>query len=119
VRTLVYGIVLSLAVVLTLRSVVDAAHGAPSARVYAEPRVLAGAPALAGYIYNDGPYRIRNVRLKVAGLDGNGVVIEEVMGGVEGDIAARSRGYFIVTMTRTASSHRVTVVSFDMVSRGE
>ena len=117
-RTLVHGIVLSLAVVMMPPSVGDAAHGAPSARVYAAPSVLGGAPALAGYIYNDGPYRIRNVRLKVAGLDGNGVVIEEVMGEVEGDIAARSRGYFIVTMTRTALSHRVTVVSFDTAFRG-
>ena len=116
-RTLVSAIVLSLAVVMPPPQVCDAAHGAPSARVDAAPRVYAGAPALAGYIYNDGPYRITNVRLKVAALDGNGVVIEEVMGRVEGDIAASSRGSFIVTMTRTASSHRVTVVSFD-ISRG-
>ena len=117
-RTLVSAIVLSLAVVMPPPKVCGAAHGTPSVRVDAAPRVIAGAPALAGYIYNDGPYRITNVRLKVAALDGNGVGIEEVMGRVEGDIAARSRGYFIVTMTRTASSHRVTVVSFDIVSRG-
>lgn len=117
-RTLVAAIVLSLAVVMPPPKVCSAGHGTPSVRVDAAPRVFAGAPALAGYVYNDGPYRVTNVRLKVAALDRNGVVIEEVMGWVEGDIAARSRGYFIVTMTRTASSHRVTVVSFDMVSRG-
>jgi hypothetical protein len=117
VRTLVSAIVLSLTVVMPPPTVCGAAHGTPSVRVDAAPRVFAGAPALAGYIYNDGPYRITNVRFKVAALDDNGV-LEEVMGRVEGDIAARSRGYFIVTMTRAASSHRVTVVSFDMVSRG-
>lgn len=117
-RTLVSAIVFSLAVVMPPPKVCGAAHGTPSVRVDAAPRLLAGAPALAGYVYNDGPYRVTNVRLRVAALDGNGAVIEEVMGRVEGDIAARSRGYFIVTMTRTASSHRVTVVSFDMASRG-
>ena len=116
-RTLVCAIVLSFAVVVYLPDICDATHGAPSVRVDAAPRVIAGAPALAGYIYNDGPYRITNVRFKVSALDDNGV-LEEVMGRIEGDIAARSRGYFIVTLTRTASAHRVTVVSFDTASRG-
>ena len=117
-RTLLYAIVLSLAVVMPLPKVCGASHGTPAVRIAAAPRVVGGAPALEGYVYNDGPYRVTNVRLKVAALDAKGVVIEDVMGRVEGDIAARSRGYFIVTMTRTASSHRVTVVSFEMASRG-
>ncbi len=120
----VCGSIISVAVAMTVLGG-GVAHAenfaAPSGsfRFEVAPRTYARAPAVEGYVYNDGIYRITNVRLKIEVLDGNGAVIEEVMGWVMGDVLAGGRGYFVVQCrTRTALSYRVTVVAFDAVSRG-
>jgi hypothetical protein len=124
VRTRRSEVIMSVAIAMSLLGSGRAAHaegfGAPpsSFRVDAAPRGFARAPALEGYVYNDGLYRITNVRLKVEALDSAGAVVEGVLGSVLGDIEAGSRGYFLVPLKTAASSYRVTVVSFDRVSRG-
>ncbi len=122
-RTRVSGFITSVALAMALLGIVSPAaaqdFGAPPPfRFEAAPRVLHGAPAVEGYVENTGLHRVSNVRLKVEALDDNGAVIEQVMGWVMGDINAGGRGYFIVALTHAAASHRVTVVSYDIVARG-
>jgi hypothetical protein len=73
--------------------------------------------AVAGWVHNDLPWRITNVRLRVDFLDGRGTVTETTMGWVLGDVNAGGRGYFYIPVSSPASSVRVTVQSFDKVAR--
>ena len=73
--------------------------------------------AVAGWAYNDLPWRITNVRLRVDCLDDRGTVTESAMGWVLGDVSAGGRGYFYVPVSSPAPKVRVTVQSFDKVAR--
>ena len=68
-----------------------------------------------GYIYNESPWRITNVRLRVQSLDPNGTVTSESSGWVVGDVKAGGRSYFYVSVPAHAASYRATVQSFDKV----
>lgn len=119
-KVIVMSIVVAMAA-LVMGAAADAQNfGAPLVTFHFEvsPRTFAGGPAVEGWAYNDGLFRITNVRLKVEVLDVSGVVTHEAMGWVLGDIPARGRAYFVVPVKETAAAHRVTVVSFDVIAGG-
>jgi hypothetical protein len=73
--------------------------------------------AVEGYVYNDLPWRITNVRLRVESVDQSGTVTGEASGWVVGDVSAGGRGYFFVPVSSRAAAYRATVQSFDKVAR--
>ncbi len=74
-------------------------------------------PGIEGYIYNHSSYRVGNVRLKVEVLDATNRVIREQFGWVYGAIDAGGRGYFTLKPLRPDETCRITVESFDLLSR--
>jgi hypothetical protein len=74
-------------------------------------------PGVEGYLHNGLPWRITNVRLRVESVDPAGKVIGQASGWVLGDVAAGGQGYFFVPVLSPAAAYRVTVESFDRVSR--
>src|SRR5436309_13224087 len=68
-----------------------------------------------GYVYNDLPWRITNVRVRVESLDGNGSVTSSASGWVIGDVRAGGRAYFYVPVSSAAPTYRASVLSFDKV----
>ncbi len=74
-------------------------------------------PGVEGYLHNGLPWRITNVRLRVESVDPAGTVIGEASGWVLGDVAAGGQGYFFVPVSSPAATYRVTVESFDRISR--
>ena len=74
-------------------------------------------PGVEGYLHNGLPWRITNVRLRVESVDPAGTVIGEASGWVLGDVAAGGQGYFFIPVSSPAAAYRVTVESFDRISR--
>ena len=68
-----------------------------------------------GYVYNELPWRITNVRVQVDSVDANGTVIASASGWVVGDVAARGRAYFYVPISAPAPTYRASVQAFDKV----
>ena len=68
-----------------------------------------------GYVYNDLPWRITNVRLRVESVDANGTVTAAASGWVVGDVRAGGRAYFYVPVSSPAATYRASVQSFDKV----
>ena len=68
-----------------------------------------------GYLYNDLPWRITNVRLRIESVDASGTVTGEGSGWVLGDVKAGGRGYFFVLVSPGAATYRATVQSFDRI----
>ena len=74
------------------------------------------APGVEGYVYNDLPWRITNVRLRVESVDANGRVTASASGWVMGDVQAGGRCYFYVPLSSPAMTYRATVQSFDKIA---
>jgi hypothetical protein len=71
---------------------------------------------LEGFVYNDSPCSLANVRLRVVALDANGRTTAQSGGWVAGDLPPRGRGYFALPLpSPSAVEYRVNVVSFDEV----
>jgi hypothetical protein len=69
-----------------------------------------------GYVYNDLPWRITNVRVQVESLDGNGTVTSSSSGWVIGNVrGGGGRAYFYVPISSPAATYRASVLSFDKV----
>jgi len=75
-------------------------------------------PAVSGWLYNDRGYGVSNVRLRVEVMDATGGVLTTGEGWLYGNVPARSRAYFFVTVPRRGESYRVTVLSFDRLEMG-
>jgi len=73
--------------------------------------------AVEGWAYNDLPWRVTNVRLRVDSVDTNGTVIASAAGWVLGNVNAGGRGYSYVPVSSPAPTYRVSVQSFDTVAR--
>ena len=69
-----------------------------------------------GYVYNDLPWRITNVRLRIDSVDGEGAVRASTFGWVVGDVGAGGRGYFYVPVSSPAATYRASVQSFDKIA---
>jgi hypothetical protein len=108
--------VLAIAAVFSARPVV--AQDLGSFRVEVRPRLYARTPAVEGYVYNDGLYLLTDVRLKVEVLGINGESTVENFGWIHGDLGPHGRGYFLLPIPTSGAGYRVTVLSFDVVSRG-
>jgi hypothetical protein len=74
-------------------------------------------PGIEGYVYNPSDYRIGSVRLKVEVLDKDGRVKRLEFAWVYGVIDAGGRGYFVLRPLRPEETCRITVESFDLLSR--
>lgn len=73
--------------------------------------------SLTGYVYSDHTYRVGNVRLRLEVLDAAGQPLDLIFGWVFGDIPAGGRAYFTMPAPPKGSTYRVTVDSFDQISR--
>jgi hypothetical protein len=71
--------------------------------------------AVEGYVYNELPWRITNVRLRVESVDSAGTVTGQNSGWVLGDVKAGGRGYFFVLVAPGAATYRASVESYDRV----
>src|SRR5438094_10355930 len=67
--------------------------------------------AVEGYVYNNLPWRITNVRLRVESVHPAGRGTGEASGWVGGDVKAGGRGYRLVLGSSRASAYRVTLRS--------
>ena len=92
-------------------------HAEPVFHVESAPRPFP-APAVEGYVYNEGLRWLSNVRLRVEVLDTDGTAVEEALGWVFGDLTPGGRGYFVVPVQRLGAAHRVSVLSFDVSGDG-
>jgi hypothetical protein len=68
---------------------------------------------VCGYIYNDTPVALREVRLLVEGRDTSDRVIDSRIAAVLGYIAPRGRTYFCSTATAAAARYSVAIVGAD------
>jgi hypothetical protein len=71
--------------------------------------------AVEGYVYNNLPWRITNVRVRVETLDATGAVTGESSGWVVGGVKGGGRAYFYVPVSSPAASYRASVQSYHKV----
>jgi hypothetical protein len=111
------ALVLLLVAITLVAGAAVAQNSAPAGgpfRVEAEPDTLGRrGPALTGWLYNDHAFTVSNVRLRVDVLDPAGQPVGSGEGWVYGNVPARGRAYFFVTVPRYAASYRYEVVRFD------
>jgi hypothetical protein len=100
------------------------AHAQPAPTAHAtsfhlewQEQRMAGQSVVKGSVQNRTAIRVTDVRLRVEALDGGGTVVGECFGWVLGDVPAAGTAYFVVPLTVSGAQYRVTVVSFDEVSR--
>jgi hypothetical protein len=74
-------------------------------------------PGIEGYVYNDSPYRIGGVRLRLETLGASDQAVGETFGWVYGNIRSGSREYFLLPLPPRGETFRVTVVSFHLIAR--
>ena len=110
---------LTLLLVTTAASAQNAAVPSTWFQVIWEERPMGGAPTIGGWVQNDTSYRVCDVRLRVEGVDAAGQAVGDELAWTIGDIAAGSRGYFVVAAIPGATTYRITVASFDVVSHGD
>jgi hypothetical protein len=67
-----------------------------------------------GYVNNQSPYRVGNLRVLVDSLDDAGRVVDQQVSWVLGDIGGGGRGYFEVPV-KPALHYRVSVFSYDRI----
>jgi hypothetical protein len=87
-------------------------------RVSWAPRSYGIEPAIEGWVHNDSLHRVSNVRLRIEGLGADSRPVGEVFVWAFGDIGPNDRASFVARAVRGAATYRISVASFDMVSRG-
>lgn len=87
-------------------------------RVSWAPRTYGVRPAIEGYVHNDSPFWVANVRLRVEGLDAEKRPIGERYVWTLGDIPPSNRVYFLAESVPGAASYRISVASYDLMSLG-
>ena len=88
-------------------------------RVTWQRREYSVTPALEGRVENASRFRVNAVRLRVEGFDGAGHPVGETATWVFGSIPAGGQGHFVVRTIPGAATYRITVATFDRVSREE
>jgi hypothetical protein len=76
-----------------------------------------GAGTIKGSIFNDSQYRVTDVRLQIEGLDADRHPVGRKLAWAIGDIPAAGETFFAVEPLPGAVDYRITVVSWDLVSR--
>ena len=74
-------------------------------------------PGIEGYVYNDSPYRIGVVQLRVMGRDESADAPTPSLAWVYGNIPARGRTYFRVRLPPRRDVVGVTIESFRLIAR--
>jgi hypothetical protein len=74
---------------------------------------------IKGSVFNESPYRVTDVRLEVEGLDADRHSVGRVLAWAFGDIAPGHETFFAAEPLPGAVTYRITVVSYDIVSRGD
>jgi hypothetical protein len=92
---------------------------APPFRVTWEPRTYAMRPSIEGYVHNDSPYWVSNVRLRIEGLDAGQRTIGERYVWTLGRVLPSNRVYFMAESLPGAASYRITVASYDLMTGGQ
>jgi hypothetical protein len=77
-----------------------------------------GAGTIKGSVFNDSQYRVTDVRLEIEGLDADRHLVGRKLAWAIGDIPAAGETSFAVEPLPGAVDYRITVVSWDLVSRG-
>jgi hypothetical protein len=114
VRLVLVLLLVAVAIVPGTTVAQDSAPAGGSFRVEAEPDTLGRrGPAMVGWLYNDHAFAVSNVRLRVDVLDPAGQSVGSGEGWVYGNVPARGRAYFFVTVPRYAAAYRYEVVRFD------
>jgi hypothetical protein len=88
-------------------------------RVSWQPRLDTLSSTIEGRVYNDSPFRVTDVRLKVEGLNGDSRPVGQRFTWAYGDIVPGGQTAFLVEAMPRAVTYRVTVSSFDLVSEGQ
>jgi hypothetical protein len=88
-------------------------------RVTWQPRQYGVRPAIEGQVQNDTQFWVSAVRLSVEGFDASGQPVGQTSTWTFGNIAPGGRGHFVVPPLPRATTYRITVTSFDRVSRQE
>ena len=92
----------------------DSTPAGPGFRAEAEPDLLGRrGPAITGWLYNDHEFSVSNARVRVDVLDAGGQTLVSGEGWVYGNVPARGRAYFFVSVPRYAAGYRVTVLRYD------
>jgi hypothetical protein len=76
-----------------------------------------GAGTIKGSIFNDSQYRVTDVRLQIEGLDADRHLVGRTLAWAIGDIPPAGETFFAVEPVPGAVDYRITVVSWDLVSR--
>jgi hypothetical protein len=94
-----------------------AAPSSDALRVTWQPRQYTVVPAIEGYVQNESVFRVSAVRLRVEGFDASGQSVGETSTWAFGTIPPGGRGHFVVPTVPGATTYRISVASFDRVSR--
>ena len=79
-----------------------------------QPGQYRGKPSVEGYVNNNSPYHAANIRIIIDRLDAGGLVTDQKVAWVPGDLLGGGRLFFQVP-TQPAPSYRVRVFSYDRV----
>jgi hypothetical protein len=115
--SVIAGLIVILALVSTLAWGQSFGDSSSPFRLIWEPRASAR-PSLEGYVYNDSPYWMSNVRLRIEGLDAGQRTIDERYVWTLGSIPPGNRIYFTAESPPGAAGYRVTVAFYDLIYLG-
>ncbi len=87
-------------------------------RVSWDMRGYGETPEIEGHVHNGSPFRVTDVQLRVEGLDAASRPVGQTSAWTFGDIAPGADGYFVVDAIDGATTYRITITSFDLVSLG-
>jgi len=113
------GVVLMLAVSTTASAQNFGGSSAQWFHVRWEHRGYGAVPVIEGYVQNDSPFWVTNVRLQIDGVDGGGRPVAQAFGWTFGDIAPGGATAFVVETMPRAVDYRISVSSFDVVSANQ
>jgi hypothetical protein len=94
----------------------QAAERTPQFRVTWAPPADGLPTTIKGTVFNDSPYRVTDVRLRVEGLDADHHSVGRRLAWAIGDIGPRGETFFVAEPLPGAVSYEITVVSYDLVS---
>ena len=84
-----------------------------------ERRPGGGAPTVGGWVQNNSAFRVSGVRLRVEALDAGHQRVGEIFTYAEGDVLPGGRTYFVAPTVPDATTYRIHVVSFGVVSQSD